>query len=338
MAEKPDAETSEPGRGLLGFLARIENRSVRRALSFLIVFFVSLGIGHVCERLFDGKAVQRVFAGQSEWLQKLQAMAPLALVKGYAEDFGPASAGRWVYQPPPPPPPPLTPQQQAAISRAAATQAGCALARARPQGAHCPPPPGLSASECLVNPDLAGCRAFNACRAQTPLQLPHVAPECAHTAPSLSQPALGDLLQRPPEPLPLEKPKPQVHALLLPFAALVRTLTRLFAGGAWGFALASVQLAMGLLGLLVIGRQLKFSGEDLHPAVTLLVVVPIGSVVVGSVLALGLQWLMLGVGYLFHWVTGLAAAAAGAGGTTGFCWLCLKKLTEQRAEALIAGK
>jgi len=323
------------GPGLLALFSQIENRPLRRLLSIVSLFLLSLAIGHVCEAVLSKKALQDAYRAQAVWLDKLRAMVPLALVKGYAADFGPAGAGQSIYKPPPPPPPPLSPQEQAEINQWAATKAACDLARFRPS-ATCRPPG--SASACIVDPDREGCREYAACQAQAAGQLAISSPECAAVSSSgMLRDAVADL-QTLPDPVMLAKPEPRVHALLLPLAALSRTLTRLFAGGPWGFALTILQLAMGLMALLLLGRRLKISGDDLHPMLAFLVVLPIGSVAMGSVLALGLKWLMLAAGYLFHEATGLAAMAAGAGGAAGFCWLCFRKLMEQRAEALIAGK
>lgn len=69
-----------------------------------------------------------------------------------------------------------------------------------------------------------------------------------------------------------------------------------------------------------------------------LVLWPPAAVLVASVLALALQVLMLGALGLFHWVTGLAAMAAGWTGVGAVCWFCFRKLGEQGIEHIVTPK
>jgi hypothetical protein len=65
---------------------------------------------------------------------------------------------------------------------------------------------------------------------------------------------------------------------------------------------------------------------------------PLAVIAAASVIAFVMQMLMLGALYLFSWLTGLAALAAGATGVGGFCWYCVTKLGEKGVEHVISTK
>ncbi len=96
-------------------------------------------------------------------------------------------------------------------------------------------------------------------------------------------------------------------------------------------------LALGALNMVHSKGKSVFlgsSGEDGRLPINL-AGLPLAVVALGSGLALSLQWIMLGALFLFHWITGLAAIAAGATGVVGFCWYCLAKLGEKGAEQVL---
>lgn len=354
MPETPKAPSRFPGP--VGLINRIENPFARRVTGFVLLFAASLAIGAVCEKLFDREALTRAYAGQKVWIEKLSAFTPLTLVKGYWTDLGPAGEGRWIYRPPPPPAPRLTAEELAAINEAGVKALACDLARARPhQSAECEAVQrtGLSAGLCINDPSREGCALYMSCLDQSAAALTQPPPECAgipqrpsflFTPPEAGSPGSGPAAiaaARAEKGAGAEKRSGPVHPILTPAAALVRTLTRLSYGGPWALALALGQIVMGAAGFLLLARWARPGKDDFHP-LALLVIVPVGVIACGSLLAFGFKWLMLGALYAFHGVTGLAAAAAGASGIVGFCWLCAKKLGEKGAEtiaeALVTGK
>lgn len=93
---------------------------------------------------------------------------------------------------------------------------------------------------------------------------------------------------------------------------------------------------MGALGLCVLnfwrtrGRTIVFGQLWIS-----VVLSPLATVVLASLIGLPLWGLMIGALNALSWVTSLAAAAAGATGIAGFCWLCLTELTKNGAENAI---
>ncbi len=106
-----------------------------------------------------------------------------------------------------------------------------------------------------------------------------------------------------------------------------------------------LQIGMGVLAFVVTNLSLSKGkamwmgkpGENSRFG-TNVVLAPFAVVAASSVLALVLQAVMYGALTVFHWVTGLAAMAAGASGVVGFCWYCLSKLSERGAEHALTPK
>ncbi len=332
-------------RGMLATINRIENPFLRRLTGFVLLFAVSLAIGFVCEKAFDRETLARAQASQKLWIDRLAAMAPLALVKGYWADLGPAMRGEWIYRPPPLHSGlTLTPEELAAVNEARVKAMACELARVLPsQSPECEAAfrSGLSASVCIAEPGREGCALYSSCLDQSAQALGRVPPGCALAPPRppLFAPPDSRVTDSPATTAPSEAERKTwpMHPLLAPAAALVRTLTRLSHGGIWHAALPIGQLLMGAAGFWLFARWNNARREDLTP-VFIVLVVPIGVVATSSLMALGMKWMMLGALHAFHGVTGLAAAAAGASGITGFCWMCLSKLTEKGVEAAVTGK
>jgi hypothetical protein len=127
-----------------------------------------------------------------------------------------------------------------------------------------------------------------------------------------------------------------------PLVGLYVLISDLFNQGAF-FTLLQVglgALAIGALNMASSGGKRIFFGE-LHEDgrfLQNLLFWPLAVVAAASVLAFVLQLVMLSALYLFSWVTGLAALAAGATGAGSFCWYCVTKLGEKGVEHVITTK
>ncbi len=124
--------------------------------------------------------------------------------------------------------------------------------------------------------------------------------------------------------------------MLIPLAAIVYGVTRIVDGGLWTILLAVCQLGVGFIAFLVITSTLSKSGKaGFDDGSANYILLPICVVVLGSLVALILQGVMLSTLYLFSWITGLAAAAAGATGLAGGAWWSVQKLTEKGIEDVV---
>lgn len=127
-----------------------------------------------------------------------------------------------------------------------------------------------------------------------------------------------------------------------PLVGLYVLISDLFNQGAF-FTLLQVGLgvlAVSALNMASSNGKRIFLGEphDDGRFIQNLLFWPLAVVAAASVLAFVLQLLMLGALYLFSWVTGLAALAAGATGAGSFCWYCVTKLGEKSVEHVITSK
>jgi hypothetical protein len=130
--------------------------------------------------------------------------------------------------------------------------------------------------------------------------------------------------------------RPHSVGVMSPLVALFYTAGRFFDSG--GFT-AIIQLALGALALAVMnflrrnGQSIFF--DDLYLN---LFALPALIVLFASLIGMVLWGVMMGSLYALSWVTSLAAAAAGATGVVGFCWLCITKLGEKGAEHVMTPK
>lgn len=130
--------------------------------------------------------------------------------------------------------------------------------------------------------------------------------------------------------------------ILSPAIGLFVTLRGLFDENAFAGLL---QISLGILAvssfnLVRTEGSRAFYGE-LHASGRLLenlLLWPLSVVAAASIIAFALQMLMLGALFLFQWLTGLAALAAGATGVAGGCWYCVTKLGEKGAEHALTPK
>lgn len=296
----------------LGPVARLMHNlrsgGLRRLGKACIVFVLSLAVGRVCEALLSAKALSAALDAQSRGIATVRSLTPLSLTTGYLSDLSPASRGDVIYHAPP------------SVVNAAITRG---------------------------NRDDAERRS--ACRVALGFAPPgSIPPACA--ALGVTDPALFILQERQaPRPLDLTATavaaargagtRVNVPVYLVPLAAIVRTATRVTSDGLLPAAIALLQLAAGLLFVLVVTQSLSSTHTPgLNSAIGNVVFLPIASVAVGSVLAWALQALMLGALQAFQWLTALAAAAAGASGMAGFCWYCVTKLGEQGLEGALTRK
>lgn len=364
--DKSDGKPIARSPGLLSWPPRFSRQFWRKVAIFLGLFALSLLIGHICELLFKRSSLERAYHAQSQWIGKLRQMTPLTLAKNYWADFGPAQQGEWIYQAPLPHLQASSllsdPVAAAEINEAASKDLACQFAiRASilPPLADCSTlvqaPHRASLCRSDLDPttrELFNCDAFLACTHYFEQERLASSPECV--AVRLRQPNVsglnaltgGDagmsLAERYGYPdqaaAETEHKKIHLHPIFVPFAAFVRTCTRIFSGGLWNIIWAGAQIGMGFLAWLLLSGMLDKKPDKmvaLGGPLGALIIPPIATILFGSLIAFGLQWLMLGSLYLFHAITGFAAAAAGATGIGGFCWYCFTKLSEKGIEGVV---
>lgn len=332
-------------------LHRIKDKRLRRLANFALLFCVSLAAGHVVELVTKGEHLETAKRAQEAWIHDVEAMTPLTLAKGYLDDIGPAMHGAIAY---------VRPQKIAAPALditaqriAAAKIMACNLARARSGSSFSDcalrRPVGVSASACAASPETAGCAAYNSCLSDAMAHFGDVPAECAglpangglgfsFTPPSAASGDTRDFINnalKTAQNETLPHSRAVVPVYFAPIAALIRTVTRLFAEG--GVATLA-QLAAGALAFAAFVRDSKTGVIGFGGFLPNLMGAPPAVIAIASLLALGLKWLMLGALFSLHGVTSLAAAAAGAAGLGGFCWLCFSKLAEKGVEAAMTGE
>jgi len=129
--------------------------------------------------------------------------------------------------------------------------------------------------------------------------------------------------------------RPKV-GLFSPVVAFGFTLARFFYSGG---ITAIVQIVIGMLAVAVInfvvsdGEHVSFDDLTLNAFFG-----PLATIAAASLIGMALWAVMMGSLYALSWVTGLAAAAAGATGIAGFCYLCITKLGEKGAEHVMTPK
>lgn len=130
--------------------------------------------------------------------------------------------------------------------------------------------------------------------------------------------------------------------VLSPAIGLFVTLRTLFDQNALAglLQLALGALAVSSFNLVGSGGRRAFFGEFNASGRVLqnLFLWPLAVVAAASLIAFALQMLMLSALFLFQWITGLAALAAGATGVAGGCWYCVTKLGEKGAEHALTPK
>ena len=318
------------GRGVKPFktlLMRIPDRRVRRWVTIGVLFAVSLLIGRLLETVLDKKTLAGLYSVERGWISGVQALTPFGLVSGYVGDVQAAMRGEWTYSPS------RTPAMSAEIRNAAtAQQAACTSARvSRSMHPNCATRflAGGSAAACVVDETKPGCADYIACINANPSDsLMSTPPECIGVDISNGFGATS--------PAP-ERSSAAPHPLLIPLAALVHGATRLAGGGAGAITLAILQIGFGLAAFLFLSSSLSKTKEaGFGNAIANITLGPLAVITLGSLLALVLQGLMLGALYAFSWVTGFAAAAAGATGLAGGCWYCFTKIAEKGIESRVS--
>lgn len=338
-----EARTPHPFRTVRRLLRRIPNPRLRMLVIFLVFFGINLVAGRVVETLFDKERLTTAYAAQEAWITKLRAFTPLEIGKGYLADFGPAMRGEIFYRSPPPLAAVPVPE---AVTRALQEDAdwrlACIAARAGMPDRSCTQllPAGESASTCTASPSTPGCSAFLSCQADERAMLFFSPPECSGIgSSSLLTPSLGTGLPVAGAPsLAAGAPEKRavVPGILAPVAALVRTATRLFSGGAAAIV-PIMQLGFGILGAVVVMRDRRKQPVD-GDSFAMLLMSPVVVILIASLGALALKWLMIGALASLSWVTHFAAGAAGATGFLGACWYCFSKLAEKGVEGALTGK
>jgi hypothetical protein len=311
-------------------LMRIPDRRVRRWVTIGAFFAVSLLTGRVLEIVLDDDTLAGLHRAQEGWISGVEGLTPFGLVSGYVEDVQAAMNGEWAYSPP------RTPTVSAEIRNAVmAQQAACTTARlSQPQRPNCAAQLQGSAATCIVDETKPGCAAYIACINANPSDgLLSTPPECIGV--DMSSPLLSTGLSA--ASLTPERNGAALHPVLIPLAALAHGASRLAAGGAGAIALAVFQIGFGLAAFLFLSSSLSKTKEaGFGNAIANITLGPLAVITLGSLLALALQGVMLGALYAFHWVTGFAAAAAGATGFAGGCWYCFTKVAEKGIESRVS--
>lgn len=336
---------SAPYRRLRAALLRIENPRLRGAASFALLFALSLAVGRAFEVVLSDENVKAAEKVQAGWIATLKTFAPLALIKGYADDVSKVMAGELVYVPPPPPRAPIGDEQLLAISDNAAQLAACNLARveARTPSGKCTASlfAGLSRADCLAHPEKPGCAEVNACAEEVDSMFDEP-PECVGLDTS---PFSGQLSAQPgergfsPPPFPGEPDDKGVPIHFAPFFAIFRSITRLIGENGVAPFVAVGQIVLGTLAFLAITHvATKGAHVGFDNWIANLVLAPLCIVGLASLSAFAIQWLMIGALAAFSWATGLAAACCGTTSIGAGVWYCLKKLGEAGVQhALTAG-
>ncbi|MFZ5616186.1 MAG: hypothetical protein ACOZAA_02530 [Pseudomonadota bacterium] len=342
---------SAPYHYLRGRLQRISDPRLRAVASFALLFAISLAIGRTFEIVLSDENVKAAEKVQAGWVASLQSFAPLALIRGYADDVGAVMRGDMIYEPPPPPPPPLTAEQIAEIDAVSARLSACNLALMRPR---CPiaTPGGLPRSHCLVNPEDPGCAELNACSDFASESLFNTPPECEGVddarrpfswtermlQTSAANAALNEKGAPTLTPFPGEYQGKRIPVHLAPLFAVARSITRIIGENGVAPFIAFGQLALGVLSFCAItsavsnGARIGFDGFWPN-----LLLAPACIVALASVSALLMQWLMIGALSAFSWATSLAAACCGTTSLGAACWYCLKKLGETGVQHALTG-
>jgi hypothetical protein len=300
-----------PFRLLSRVLHRIPWRGARPAVRALLLFGVSLAIGRACEVAFSKETLASAFSMQARWMAVVGSMSPLALGTGYLDDLGHALRGEILYRPTPR----ATTAGEINGPRAASQRLACAIALSQPNGwADSPSCAALGVTNAAALAVLER-EAANAAANERRTAL-----TATHSSGSTSSAR-------------------SIPVFLTPLAAVVRTATRVAAGGVLPLLLVIFQLGLGLLGVLTVNR-LRPAGRSSGDGLSLggFFMLPLAVVAMGSALAWALHGLMTGALFTLQWMTSLAAAAAGAGGAMGFCWYCFAKLSEKTVEGAVMGK
>lgn len=314
-----------------GLLEKIPHRGLRRIVALAGMLAFSLVLGFILEKTLNAEALSGAKKAQDQWIADVSTFTPMGLIDGYLGDLGEAASGKWFYEPPP------KPADHTIITPVApnAAQARCQAARdLRTSMPSCDAQFPGSQAACVagLNTD-ATCSAYVACLATETSMLADPL-ECY----GLSTSALGRLPLDAENPLLAQanapsSPNGQLHPILIPLAAIVHGVTRIMDGGVWTILLAVFQLGVGFVAFTVITSAFSKSGKSGFGDDWMNYILgPISVILLGSLAALLLQGLMLGALYLFSWITGLAAFAAGATGVAGGAWWSVQKLTEKGIE------
>jgi hypothetical protein len=328
----------------------IPDRRLRRIVAGTLAFAVSLAVGWLVEVSLNEEALKDAQAAQARLIRQTAAFTPFRLVQDYwTIDVDAVMHGEWVHD--------AGARKKAAEEQAARDDAvrdmveqrdACARARIeaglRPSRADCARlavEDGVSQMTCTLSPGTAGCARHDSCIAG--LDEPF----------TLSAECLGTGIN--PLPFPLTPPDPEAGSLApvetgfapkgwllaaVPIGAVVHGATRLASGGPGAALLALGQAGLGLLAFLALSAALSPRGRaqaGFGNVLANVILIPVCVLGLGSLIALGLQGLMLGALHLFHGVTSFAATAAGVTGAAGVCWLCVKKLAEQGIEKAVKG-
>jgi hypothetical protein len=314
-------------------LDSIPHRGLRRVATLALMLAFSLILGFALEQTMNKDALAGMKKAQDQWIADVSQLTPMGLVDGYLGDLGAAAAGRWLYEPPPKP----KIKNEIKLVQPAPTAAEIACEEARARRGSVPSCNALypgSKAACVAGTSTdPTCAAYTECLASEVSMLADPF-ECYGLARSrlLQLPPVTEspLLATASAPSP---PTGQLHPILIPFAAIVHGVTRIIDGGLWTILLAGFQLGVGFVAFRVITSAFNKSGKaGLGDQWTNALLGPVCVIVLGSVVALILQGFMLGALYLFSWITGLAAAAAGATGVAGGVWWSVQKLTEKGIE------
>lgn len=322
MAEKrkSDAETepeSGGGSGLPSFVAGLK--------PIMASFILSLVVGAVFQVLTNKETYEAVEKVQQSWQSTLEKASPFALARAYWDDLWEIHYNGWDA---------TVPQKPTSIGigvpvvKVEPTQE-CTNWLSSMQGA-CE---GLGLSEKSV----IACKEL---KAQSRRNFEASARCQAWNEYRLAERRMLDAISRSQRgSYTNSAPPPKLsHQIPVPALALVRTFLRLTEDGGWSYLWLTLQLAMGVPGFMLAHAYLvggRFGPQYFpeHP-IAKIIVVPIGVVVMASVLAFCLQQLMLGGLWALGWLAGLAGALCGALGVAGFCWWC----THEFAKHVITGQ
>ena len=126
-------------------------------------------------------------------------------------------------------------------------------------------------------------------------------------------------------------------------AGLWSPVVALFSTGAslyeTGGLTALLQLVLGALGVAAYNHS-KSRGQSIffEDLFANLLLGPVVIVLAASVIGFALWAIMLGALYTLSWITQLAASLTGVCSVGGFCWYCVRKLGEKRAETILTPK
>lgn len=333
---------------------------LRKVLFFLLAFAVSLALGRAFEYITSEKMQAAGLEWQQEWFNSVSTMAPLSLASNYFQDvlqLGSSGIAPHIAEP--------EKQTEKAEDKSDETEPkGAVQCRLLPAPERLKQSPAVDPvlenlaqtkeNECLLlSLTRKGCLQYqgtdyySTCTAEQDRINEQFERECAgweaginRQFEQMSELRRMEFEQRQAnQNLPKKSPPSLGERASAPLRAIYYTWLRLTAAGGISYFWAVLQLGAGLLGFLALygllfgdRQQRRYLPEGF---LGWTIGLPFGTIIVASISAMILKYLMLSGLYLFCEVTHLAALCCGATGILGLCWYWGTKLAEFSAGSVL---